>query len=261
VAAEAGRDVATLNDTFTTNDTTIAPAESDFLPGPVVLLGAPGVGKGTQAKLLMSEFGIPQISTGDLLRANIAQGTELGKKAKSLMDQGQLVDDETVNKMVADRLDTTTHQDVVHGFILDGYPRTAAQSAYIEDLLSSSAAAAHQDLPLIAIDINVDETELLHRITGRRSCPTCNHIYNIYSHPPKAEGVCDYDGSPLQQRSDDTEAAFGERMKEYRAKTEEVIRYFSQKAEHFETVNGDQPVEKVSADILAALHRLRIRVK
>jgi adenylate kinase len=248
-----------LNDTFATNDTPIAPAELDFLPGPVVLLGAPGVGKGTQAKLLMAEFHIPQISTGDILRANIAQATELGKKAKALMDQGQLVDDDTVNIMVADRLDTTAHQDVLHGFILDGYPRTAAQSAYIEELLSASTAPAHQDLPLVAIDIHVDETELLHRITGRRSCSTCNHIYNIYSHPPKMEGVCDLDGSPLQQRSDDTESAFYERMKEYRAKTEEVIRYFSQKAEHFEIVNGDQPVEKVNADILTALQRLRTR--
>jgi adenylate kinase len=205
----------------------------------------------------MGEFHIPQISTGDILRANIAQGTELGKKAKALMDQGQLVDDETVNKMVADRLDTTTHQDVVHGFILDGYPRTAAQSSYIESLLSASTAPAHQDLPLVAIDINVDEGVLLRRISGRRSCSTCKHIYNIYSHPPKSDNVCDFDGSPLQQRSDDTESAFYERMKEYRAKTAEVIRYFSQKAEHFQTVNGDQPVDKVNADILAALQRLR----
>jgi adenylate kinase len=98
---------------------------------------------------------------------------------------------------------------------------------------------------------------LLRRISGRRSCSTCKHIYNIYSHPPKSDNVCDFDGSPLQQRSDDTESAFCERMKEYRAKTAEVIRYFSKKAEHFQVVNGDQPVDKVNADILAALQRLR----
>ena len=202
----------------------------------------------------MGEFGIPQISTGDILRANIAEGTPLGVRAKSLMDKGQLVDDDTVNGMVADRLDLATHSDVARGFILDGYPRTAAQSAFIEALLSD---AAHQALPLIAVDINVDEPVLLRRITGRRSCAVCNHIYNIYSNPPKIEGVCDFDGSPLQQRSDDTEEAFHERMKEYRAKTAEVIRYFGQKTDRFRAVNGDQPVEQVEAEILAALKALR----
>lgn len=230
------------------------PADLTFLPGPIVLLGAPGVGKGTQAKLLMARFGIPQISTGDILRANIAQGTPLGLRAKSLMDQGQLVDDNTVNSMVADRLDLSTHPDVARGFILDGYPRTAAQSAFIESLLSD---AAHQALPLIAVDINVDEAELLRRITGRRTCGVCKHIYNIYSHPPKVPGVCDFDNSPLQQRSDDTEPAFYERMKEYRAKTAEVIRYFGQKADLFRSVNGDQPVDSVNAEIVVALQELR----
>lgn len=236
-------------------------AEASFLAGPIVLLGAPGVGKGTQAKLLMSRFGIPQISTGDILRANIAQGTALGLRARSLMDQGQLVDDETVNDMVADRLDLATHPDVGRGFILDGYPRTAAQSAFIEQLLASGtnllSDAAHQSLPLIAVDINVDEAELLRRITGRRTCSVCKHIYNVYSHPPNVAGLCDFDHSVLGQRSDDTEAAFYERMKEYRAKTAEVIRYFSQKADLFRSVNGDQSVDRVNADIVAAVHSLR----
>ena len=229
-------------------------AAHTFVPGPIVLLGAPGVGKGTQAKLLMSLFGIPQISTGDILRANIAQGTPLGLRARSLMDQGQLVDDEIVNGMVADRLDSSTHDDVARGFILDGYPRTAAQSAFIENLLTGTA---QQSLPLIAVDINVDEAELLRRITGRRSCGVCKHIYNIYSHAPKVAGVCDFDNSPLEHRSDDTEGAFHERMKEYRAKTAEVIRYFGQKADLFRSVNGDQSVEQVNADIVASLRDLR----
>lgn len=232
----------------------VTATDASFLPGPIVLLGAPGVGKGTQAQLLMSRFGIPQISTGDILRANIAQGTRLGIRAKALMDQGQLVDDDTVNGMVATRLDSSNHSDVGRGFILDGYPRTAAQSAFVEELLSD---AAHQSLPLIAVDIIVDEAELLRRITGRRSCPVCRHIYNVYSNPPKISGICDFDGSSLQQRSDDTEAAFYERMREYRAKTAEVIRYFGQKADLFRSVNGDQPVDSVNADIVAALHTLR----
>lgn len=238
------------------NSTLVSAAQEDitFRPGPIVLLGAPGVGKGTQAKLLMARYGIPQISTGDILRANIAQGTPLGVRAKAVMDHGQLVSDDTVNSMVADRLDLATHPDIARGFILDGYPRTVAQSAFIESLLDD---AAHQKLPLIAVDISVDEPVLLKRITGRRSCAICKHIYNIYSNPPKVAGVCDLDGSPLQQRSDDTEAAFHERMKEYRGKTAEVIRYFGQNAGHFRTVNGDQPVDIVQADIVAALRDLR----
>jgi adenylate kinase len=237
-----------------------APADSNFLPGPIVLLGAPGVGKGTQAKLLMREFGIPQISTGDILRANIANGTPLGKAAKSLLDQGQLVDDDTVNDMVALRLQ---EPDTIRGFILDGYPRTAVQSGYVETLLGAnthlSGADARQGIhrPLVAISIDVDKAELLRRITGRRTCLTGQHIFNVYSQPPKKDGICDFDGTPLQQRSDDTEQVFRERMNEYRTKTAEVVHYFSNKAELFQTVNGDQSIERVHADIVAALHRLR----
>ncbi len=243
---------ADQNGNHTANTT--VPADGNFLPGPVVLLGAPGVGKGTQAKLLMAQFGIPQISTGDILRANIAQGTELGLKARSLMDAGQLVDDDTVNGMVAGRLSLSTHADVARGFILDGYPRTAAQSAFIEGLLADTA---RRSLPLIAVDIAVDEPVLLKRITGRRSCAVCKHIYNIYSNPPKVAGVCDFDSSPLEQRSDDTEQAFHLRMQEYRGKTAEVIRYFGQKTGRFRSVNGDQPMDLVNAEIVTALRTLR----
>ncbi len=237
-----------------------ASADKNFLPGPVILLGAPGVGKGTQAKLLMGAYGIPQISTGDILRANIANGTELGKAAKALMDQGQLVQDEIVNKMVAARL----HEpDVTRGFILDGYPRTREQAGYVETLLrlnrSSSASTASSDaaLPLIAINIHVDESELLRRITGRRTCVQCRHIYNIYSHPPKQEGICDLDRSPLQQRSDDTEQAFDERMNEYRAKTAPVVFYFRDKKDLFRSIEGNQPIQQVNEAIVEALHELR----
>jgi adenylate kinase len=208
----------------------------------------------------MAAYGIPQISTGDILRANIAQGSELGKRAKSLMEQGQLVADDIVNGMVATRLQAP---DVTRGFILDGYPRTRQQAGYIESLLGADQHIAGSNsrdglhLPLIAINIVVDEDELLRRITGRRSCIACKHIYNIYSHPPKVAGICDFDSSTLEQRSDDTESAFHERMKEYRAKTREVIQYFSQKAGQFETVNGDQSVEQVTVAIEAALTRLR----
>lgn len=207
----------------------------------------------------MSEFGIPQISTGDILRASIASGSPLGKAAKLLLDQGQLVDDETVNEMVALRL---KEPDTLRGFILDGYPRTSTQSNYVEKLLGADAISAKSSaepahLPLVAISIDVNEAELLRRITGRRACPTCKHIYNIYSHPPKKEGVCDFDGCLLQQRSDDTEDVFHDRMNEYRTKTEEVIRYFSSKPASFQRVNGDQSIGQVHSDIVTALHRLR----
>ncbi len=209
----------------------------------------------------MAQYGIPQISTGDLLRANIANGTRLGLEAKHLMDQGQLVDDEIVNEMVAGRL---TEPDVNRGFILDGYPRTKQQSGYIETLLGrntyqTAPDAAAIGLPPVAINIDVDETELLRRITGRRSCPTCKHIYNIYSNPPKLEGICDFDGCVLEQRSDDTGPVFRERMSEYRAKTAHVVDYFQHPTKNhlFRTVDGSNSVEQVNADILAALRDLR----
>jgi adenylate kinase len=246
VAAAAGKEAAPLINTEPHH--TPAPADTTFLPGPILLLGAPGVGKGTQAKLLMEKLGIPQISTGDILRANIASKSPLGEAAKSLLDQGQLVDDDIVNQMVAARI----HEpDASRGFILDGYPRTLGQSNYIETLLAGVS------LPLVAISIEVDETELLRRITGRRICPTCERIYNIYSNPPQRPGICDVDGSALRQRTDDTEEVFHERMNEYRIKTAPVLHYFGNKKQFFRSVDGSQQIEQVGQHILAALHELR----
>ena len=207
----------------------------------------------------MEAYGIPQISTGDILRANIANGTELGKAAKALMDQGQLVQDDIVNQMVAARLQ---EPDVTRGFILDGYPRTREQAGYVETLLqlhhpSAGKPAKHKPLPLVAVNIHVEVSELLRRITGRRTCVQCRHIYNIYSHPPKQEGVCDFDGSPLQQRSDDTEQAFEERMNEYRVKTAPVVFYFRDKKDLFRSIEGNQNIQQVNQAIIEALHQLR----
>jgi adenylate kinase len=200
-----------------------------FVPGPVLLLGAPGVGKGTQAKALMAAYGIPQISTGDLLRGNIANGTALGKSAKSLMDQGQLVPDDLVNQMVADRL---TQPDVARGYILDGFPRTLNQATWLDAQLTSGHAA----LPVVAISIIVDYEQLLHRITGRRISPA-GRIYNIYSNPPKVAGICDVDGSTLVQRPDDSEAVFTERMKTFEALTAPVIEHYRNQG-RFQEING-----------------------
>jgi adenylate kinase len=225
-----------------------APAEKNFLPGPVLLLGAPGVGKGTQAKALMAAYGIPQVSTGDILRANISKGTELGKAAKALVDQGTLVSDDLVNQMVADRL---KHPDTLRGFILDGFPRTLNQANWLDAQLSTNTST----LPVVAISIVVEYEQLLHRITGRRICGT-DHIYNIYSNPPAVPGICDVDGSALIQRPDDSEAVFTERMKTFEAQTAPVVEHY-RKQGRFEIVDGDRPVEEVTAGIVSALNRLR----
>jgi adenylate kinase len=225
-----------------------APAEKNFLPGPVLLLGAPGVGKGTQAKALMASYGIPQVSTGDILRANISKGTELGKAAKALVDQGTLVSDDLVNQMVADRL---KQPDTNRGFILDGFPRTLNQATWLDTQLSADP----KTLPVVAISIIVDYEQLLHRITGRRISPA-GRIYNIYSNPPKVAGICDVDGSTLVQRPDDSEAVFVERMKTFEAQTAPVIEHY-RKQGRFEEIDGDHSVEQVTAEIASALKRLR----
>jgi adenylate kinase len=242
--------VATL-----TQESAHSPAQADvFLPGPVLLLGAPGVGKGTQAQLLMEAYGIPQISTGDILRDNIRRGTELGQAAKGLMDQGQLVPDEMVNDMVGARLQQS---DVKRGYILDGYPRTLGQAEWLDAHLDSfEKSAGAVALPLVAVNIKVEEQVLLKRITGRRICATCKHIYNIYFKPSKQEGICDVDGTDLQQRSDDTEAAFAERMKAYNALTAPVIEHYAKRG-RFHEVDGDRAVEDVTASIDVALLGLR----
>jgi adenylate kinase len=227
-----------------------APAETSFLPGPVLLLGAPGVGKGTQAKALMADYGIPQISTGDILRGNIARGTDLGKHAKALMDQGQLVPDDLVNQMVADRL---AEPDTKRGYILDGFPRTINQATWLDAQLDADPSA----LPVIAISIVVNYEHLLHRITGRR-ISSAGRIYNIYSNPPQVPGKCDVDGSDLEQRPDDSEAVFSERMKTFEAQTAPVVEHYRGQG-RFEEIDGDHPVEQVTATIEAALGRLRKR--
>jgi len=224
------------------------PNASDFLPGPVLLLGAPGVGKGTQAKRLMQEFNIPQISTGDLLREHRRNHTPLGMLADELMSKGQLVPDDLVNQMVAERF---KDPDTEHGYILDGFPRTLNQAEWLDGQLVAYM------LPVVAVSIVVGEQELLERITGRLSCPKCQTIYNIYSKPPKNDRLCDLDGTPLEQRADDTEAVFRERMKTFEVKTAAVIEYYRSHGGRFAEVDGDRPEEEVTDGIRAALLKLR----
>lgn len=224
-------------------------AEQATVPGPILLLGAPGVGKGTQAKELVKLWGIPQISTGDLLRFHKENGTPLGLIAKPIMDKGGLVPDSLVNEMVEDRL---KQPDTTRGYILDGFPRTIEQAKWLEGRL----AGAKGSVPVVAVSLKVDYNQLLRRITGRRNCPVCGTIYNIYAKPPKFGGICDVEGAALVQRTDDTEAVFAQRMKSYAALTAPVVDHYHTQG-RFVEVNGDQPIEAVSREIIAAVRRLR----
>lgn len=225
-----------------------------FVPGPVLLLGAPGVGKGTQAKRLMAEFGIPQISTGDLLREHRRNHTKLGLLADGLMSQGKLVPDELVNDMVADRL---VQPDTRRGYILDGYPRTLNQAEWLDEYITQAhGEAAASQLPVVAIHLVVDQRVLLERITGRRISPTGN-IYNIYTNPPRVEGICDIDGGVLTQRADDREEVFHERMKAFEAQTAPVIAYYRTHGNRFAEVDGDRAMEAVMESIRSTLVGMR----
>jgi adenylate kinase len=224
------------------------PNASDFLPGPMLLLGAPGVGKGTQAKLLMDEFGIPQISTGDLLREHRKNHTPLGMLADDLMAKGQLVPDDLVNQMVAARL---TEPDTEHGYILDGFPRTLNQAEWLDRQLVAYM------LPVVAVAISVPEPILLGRITGRLTCPVCGTIYNIHTEPPTLPGICNKEGATLLQRKDDTEAVFYERMKAFEDKTAAVIDYYRSHGNRFAEVDGNQSVDAVTHAIRSTLLKLR----
>ncbi len=224
-------------------------ADSKIAPGPILLLGAPGVGKGTQAKELVKLWGIPQISTGDLLRANVAQSTSLGQVAKEIMGRGELVPDSLVNEMVAVRLQ---QPDTINGYILDGFPRTLGQAGWLDGRLAAQAGT----LPVVAVSIQVNYNQLLRRITGRRNCPVCQTIYNVYVNPPKQDGVCDVEGTALTQRADDTEEVFKERMRAYGALTAPVVEHYRGLG-RFAEVDGDRPIGMIAAGIVAAVERLR----
>ena len=223
--------------------------ESKTVPGPILLMGPPGAGKGTQAKELIKLWGIPQISTGDLLRANVAQGTPLGRIAKEIIGRGELVTDTLVNEMVALRL---LEPDTAHGYILDGFPRTLGQARWLDERLAAQADA----LPVVAVSLKVNYNQLLRRITGRRICPVCQSIYNIYVNPPQKDGFCDIEGAELTQRADDTEEVFRERMRAYSALTAPVMDHYRALG-RFAEVDGDRPIDKIAAEIVAAVERLR----
>ena len=231
--------------------------KTERVVGPIILFGPPGAGKGTQAKLISSTYGIPQISTGDLLRANVARQTEVGAKAKSLMERGELVPDALVCDMVAERLQNA---DCDRGFILDGFPRTVGQAEWLDRYLKSRQSDNGSQRPFsavapVVIRLVVEYNQLLHRIAGRRSCPTCGRIYNVYFQPPKVEGICDVDGGRLVARPDDKEEVVAERLKAYERQTLPLVDYYSTKGRLVE-INGEQPVEPVAAQAFSAIENV-----
>jgi adenylate kinase len=185
----------------------------------IVLLGAPGSGKGTQSQLLMKAYGIPQISTGDLLRKVRAEDSELGRKVRAIMDQGKLVDDATVLSMIRERLG---HPDAAKGFILDGFPRNIAQAEALTVLLAELGTPLNA-VVLLELDLKI----LFKRLTGRRVCEKCGRVFNIYTSPPKQQDVCDHCGGKLIQRPDDKEEVIGKRLEVYEAETKPLVKHYT----------------------------------
>jgi len=212
----------------------------------LIFLGAPGAGKGTQAREVAKYYGIPQISTGDMLRDAVKRETALGLAARARMESGKLVPDDVVDGIVEERINQPDCKD---GFILDGFPRTISQAQFIERIL----AAKGEGRPLV-LDIEVTEELLLKRLTGRRTCPICGEIYNIYFNPPKVEGICDKDGGKLLQRADDNEATIRQRLEAYHKQTSPLIEYYRGQGVLL-ALNGDKEPEAIAKGLLDYLSK------
>ena len=207
----------------------------------IIMLGAPGAGKGTQAKQIADKYSIPHISTGDIFRANIKNGTELGQKAKKYMDQGLLVPDELTCDLVMDRIG---QEDCRNGFVLDGFPRTIPQA----EALDAALVKIGQKMDF-AVDVDVPDENIVNRMSGRRACLNCGATYHIVSIPTKVEGICDRCGNPVVLREPET---VQKRLKVYHEQTQPLIDYYK-KQNILKSVDGTQPMEKVFADIVAIL--------
>jgi adenylate kinase len=210
----------------------------------VVLMGPPGVGKGTQAARLKARLGVPHVSTGDILRGSMQDGTPLGKKVREYVERGQLVPDDLMGDVIAERLERT---DAAGGFVLDGFPRTMAQVAILDRVLGRAAMSLDRVLMLVA-----PETEIVRRLSGRRTCPRCGAVYHLESRPPASAGVCDVCGGALVQRPDDTEGVIRQRLGVYAEQTIPVADAYRQKGILVE-VDGLGDVEVVGARLAAGL--------
>ena len=210
----------------------------------IIMLGAPGAGKGTQAKKLSEKYGIPHISTGDIFRANIKNNTELGQKAKGYMDAGQLVPDELVVDLVVDRV---KEKDCFKGFILDGFPRTIPQAESLDAALSRLGEAVDY-----AINVEVPDENIVKRMGGRRACVTCGATYHMVYAPTKKEGICDTCGGELILRDDDKPETVQKRLNVYHEQTQPLIDYYTKEG-ILKSVDGTKDLEEVFADIVAIL--------
>lgn len=210
----------------------------------IVLIGLPGAGKGTQAAKIVEKYEIPHISTGDMFRAAISQGTELGLKAKSYMDQGALVPDEVTIGIVRERL---SQEDCKKGFLLDGFPRTVAQAEALDNILEELGKKIDH-----VINIQVDKDELIARLSGRRICKTCGATYHVIFNPPKVEGKCDKDGGELYTRSDDNPETVANRLEVNMKQVQPLLDFYESKG-LLTNIDGQQEIEKVFADIDALL--------
>lgn len=209
-----------------------------------ILLGPPGAGKGTQAVKIVEKYGIPHISTGDIFRENIKNGTELGKKAQAYMNRGELVPDDLVIEIATDRL---AKDDCKNGFLLDGFPRTVYQAEKLDEFLAAYGGKIDK-----VLDIAVGKDELITRLTGRRVCKACGASFHVVNIPPKKEGVCDYCGGELIQRADDNLETVTNRIDVYESQTKPLIDYY-EKAGNIAHIDGTTGLDNVFADIVKAL--------
>ena len=207
----------------------------------VIFLGPPGAGKGTQAKELARKFSAPHLSTGDMLREHVAQGTSLGQRAQPIMSRGELVPDSIVLRMVAERIE---RRDCSHGFVFDGFPRTVTQAQWLGELLKQ-----HGFKPPVVVHLVIDPAMLLRRITGRRMCRVGGEIYNIFERPPKVEGRCDNDGGELDQRPDDREEIVGPRLAAYEKQTAPLAAYY-RRLGRLRDIDASKTVDEVTRSIL-----------
>jgi len=212
----------------------------------LLIMGPPGAGKGTQAEVLARELNITNISTGDMFRAAIKEGTEMGRKAKEYMDMGELVPDSVVVGIIKDRL---SQADCARGFLLDGFPRTVVQAEALEETLKTMGRTLDG-----VINIFVPREKIVDRLTGRRICRDCGASYHVQYNPPAKDDVCDACGGELYQRSDDNETVVNNRLDIYESKTQPLIDYYA-KRNLLKSVNGDQDIKKVLGDILTILDK------
>ena len=216
----------------------------------LVLVGPPGAGKGTQAQYIAEHLGIPQISTGDIFRANVSQGTPLGLQAKAYMDRGDLVPDDVTVNMVRLRL---AEDDAAEGYLLDGFPRTVPQAEVLDELLAEGGSSLD-----VVLELVVDDDEVIRRLSGRRTCRSCNHIWHVDFDPPTVPDVCDIDGGELYQRDDDQAETIANRLKVYADATAPLVNYYAGRGLLI-GIDATGPVDDVTERAITALRQLQHR--